>query len=171
MSNRLLAVALVSVVLLGTLGAAAPAAAGDGSVRFLSAGPVRLGEGHTAHMRLFVPSVQRSIPVHFIGDGGVVLKSLEVKPPRGGAGGGAFFEVIFEASFFLPETPAQPGVGTMSITDGTSNTIVFEGQSNGIIAILIGLRQGRGMGTMQMVDGLGQTVGILPYVEQDNLFR
>jgi hypothetical protein len=167
MSNRLWVVALVSVMLLGTLGAVVPATAGDGSVRFLSAGPVRLGDGHTAHMRLFVPSVQRSIPVHFIGDGGVVVKSLEVKPPRGGAGGGAFFE----ASFFLPENPAQPGVGTMSITDGTSNTIVFEGQSNGIIAILIGLRQGRGMGTMQMVDGLGQTVGILPYIEQDNLFR
>jgi len=59
----------------------------------------------------------------------------------------------------------------MSIKDGTSNTIMFEGESSGIIAILIGLRQGRGMGTMQMVDGLGQTVGILPYIEQDNLFR
>jgi hypothetical protein len=46
-----------------------------------------------------------------------------------------------------------------------------DGHTNGIIAILIGLRNARGMGTMQVLDGEGKSVFILPYIEQDNLFR
>jgi hypothetical protein len=59
----------------------------------------------------------------------------------------------------------------LSITDGTSNTILQHDTNNGIIAILIGLRNGRGMGTMQVLDSDGKPVFILPYIEQDNLFR
>jgi hypothetical protein len=165
MSTRLWGFALVAVtLLLGTLGAADPAMAGDGSVRFLSAGPVRLGDGHTSHMRVFLPAVQRPVHVHFLGEGGEVLASVEVEPPARGSG--PFFEVFFEAQF----TAAKED-GTLSITDGTSNTI-FKGPSNGIIAILIGLRNTRGgMGTMQVTDARGVPVFILPYIEQDNLLR
>jgi hypothetical protein len=169
MSNRLWGFALVAVILLGSLGTAVPALAGDGSVRFMTAGPVRLGDGHTAHMRVFLPAVQQSIRVHFLGEGGAVLRTLDVEPPSRGAG--PFFEVIFEAKFVDDPVVRASGLGTLSITDGTSNTILHVGPSNGIIAILIGLRQARGMGTLQLVDGAGQIVGILPYIEQDNLFR
>jgi hypothetical protein len=154
---------LVGVVLLGALGVADPLAAQDGSVRFLSAGPVRLGDGYTAHMRVFLPAVQRPVHVHFLGDAGTVLKTLEVEPPRRG---GPFFEVFFQASFAEPVR----GQGTLSITDGTSNTI-FLGPSDGIIAILIGLRQVGGVGTIQVFDRLDEVRYILPYIEQDNLFK
>ncbi len=157
MSKHFGSFALVAVMLLGTVGGAV---AGDGSVRFLTAGPVRLGDGHIGHMRVFLPAVQRSIPVHFLGEEGLTLKTLEVKPPPRGKG--PFFEVIFEAHFTG---------GILSITDGTSNTLVHQGPSEGIIAILIGLRNARGMGTMEVLDSDGKHVFILPYIEQDNLFR
>lgn len=165
MSTHLRTFVLVVVVLLGTCGIADPVAAADGSVRFLSAGPVRLGDGHIGHMRVFLPATQRSIQVHFLGERGAVLRTLEVEPP--GRGPSPFFEVFFEAKFAAGR---GPGLGTLSITDGTSNTFVHEG-SDGIIAILIGLKQTGGTGTMQIFDGGGQIVGILPYLEQDNLFR
>jgi hypothetical protein len=166
MSIRLWGFALVAVMLLGTLGAVEPAAAGDGSVRFLTAGPVRLGDGHTAHMRVFLPAVQRPIQVHFLGEGGALLATLPVEPP---AGAGPFFEVFFQASF--DARTGQSRLGVLSITDGTSNTILQHDTNNGIIAILIGLRNGRGMGTMQVLDSDGKPVFILPYIEQDNLLR
>jgi hypothetical protein len=168
MSNRLWGFALVAVtLLLGTLGAADPAVAGDGSVRFLTAGPVRLGDGHIAHMRVFLPAVQRPVHVHFLGEGGEVLKSVEVDPSDPSK---PFHEIFFEASFEGPGTGRFP---VLSIKDGTSNTIFTQVNSNGIIAILIGLRgPGRGgMGTMQVVDAAGTPVFLLPYIEQDNLFR
>jgi hypothetical protein len=166
MPNRLSAVALVAVLMVAHLGTAVPARAADGSVRFLTAGPVRLGDGHIAHMRVFLPSVQRPVHVHFLGEGGALLKTLELPPPDRKSG--PFFEVVFEARF----TASPRGVGgTLGITDGTSNTI-FSGESNGIIAILIGLRgDARGIGTMQVTDSAGVPVFILPYIEQDNLFR
>jgi hypothetical protein len=170
-SNRLWGFALAAVMLLGTLGAADPAVAADGSVRFLSAGPVRLGDGHVAHMRVFLPAVQRPIHVHFLGEKGEVLTSVEVEPPARGAG--PFFEVFFEASF-VPPDPGVPGSGRLSIRDGTSNTILVQEGSKGIIAILIGLRglaPSGGMGTMQVFDAAGRPVLILPYIEQDNLLR
>ncbi len=166
MSNSLSVLALITVMLLGALGAVDSAAAGDGSVRFLTAGPVRLGDGHTAHMRVFLPAVQRAIEVRFLGEGGAVLATRVVEPPPRVTG--PFFEVIFEATFTEPL--GRGTGGTMSITDGTSNTIVHQGASKGISAILIGLRQARGMGTLQVVDDAGAIVGILPYIEQDNLF-
>jgi hypothetical protein len=166
MSNRLWVFTLVvAVIMLGTYKGLDLAAAGDGSVRFLTAGPVRLSEGHTAHMRVFLPAVQRSIDVHFVGEGGELISTVKVEPP---ANAGRLMEVTFDATF---EGAGSQRFPTMSITDGTSNTIVHSGPSNGIIAILIGLRQGMGMGTLQVVDAVGQTVGILPYIEQDNLFR
>jgi hypothetical protein len=168
MANRLLGLALVAGMALGALGVVAiarPVAAGDGSVRFLSAGPVRLGDGHTARMELLVPAVKETTEVHFLGDDGALLKTLEIQPPARQTG--PFFEVSFDATFEM--TPSRTGAGTMSITDGTSNTIVFSGESHGIIAVLIGLRQG--LGTLQLVDAAGATLGILPYIEQDNLFR
>jgi hypothetical protein len=159
--------ALVAVMLLRSLGAADPAVAGDGSVRFLTAGPVRLGDGHTAHMRLFLPAVQRPIDVHFLREGGEVLATVEVDPP--GRGAGPFFEVFFQASF--DARVGQQRLGLLSITDGTSNTIFARDTNNGIIAILIGLRNARGMGTMQVLDADGKPMFILPYIEQDTLFR
>lgn len=167
MSTRPWAFAFLPVMLLSTLGAVDPAAAGDGSVRFMTAGPVRLGDGHTAHMRLFLPAVQRSIQVHFLGEGGALLGMLEVDPPDPGSG--PFSEVIFQATF--TQATGAGGTGKLSITDGTSNTIVHEGPSTGIIAILIGLRRAGGVGTLQVLNAAGQSVGILPYIEQDNLFR
>jgi hypothetical protein len=151
--------ALVAVVLLGTLGTADPAVAGDGSVRFLIAGPVRLGDGHIAHMRVFLPAVQRPVHVHFLGEGGEVLKSVEVDPSDPSSKS-PFFEVVFQARFVAPGTERFPG---LTITDGTSNTILYHPNSNGIIAILIGLRSARGgMGTLQVVDGVGTPLFILP---------
>ncbi len=35
----------------------------------------------------------------------------------------------------------------------------------------IGLRNARGMGTMEVLDSDGKHVFVLPYIEQDNLFR
>jgi hypothetical protein len=167
-SNRLWGFVLVTVtLLLGTLGTADPAVAGDGSVRFLTAGPVRLGAGYTAHMRAFLPAVQRPIHVHFVGERGEVLTSVEVDPSDPSK---PFQEIFFEATF---EGPGAGRFPVLSIKDGTSNTIFTQDNSNGIIAILIGLRgpvRG-GMGTMQVVDGAGNPVFLLPYVEQDNLFR
>jgi hypothetical protein len=167
MFTRVWGFALVTVTLLGILGAADPAVAGDGSVRFLSAGPVRLGDGHTAHMRVFLPAVQRPIHVHVLGEGGAVLTSLEVDPSNPSKG--PFAEVFLEVRFDGPGTQRIPG---FSITDGTSNT--FLPAANGIIAILIGLRGPAtrgGMGTMQVSDAAGTPVFILPYIEQDNLLR
>ena len=166
MSNRLWSFALVTVMLLSTLGAADPAVAGDGSVRFLTAGPVRLGEGHIAHMRVFLPAVQQPVDVHFLGEGGAVLTSVQVNPSD--PSNGPFAEVFFEVRFDGPGTNRFPG---FSITDGTSNTFVEA--TSGIIAILIGLRGpvGGGMGTLQVVDSAGSPVFILPYIEQDNIFR
>jgi hypothetical protein len=167
MTNRLWVFTLVvAVFVVGTFKGLDRAAAGDGSVRFLTAGPVQLGDGHIAHMRVFLPAVLGSTPVHFVGEGGRLLRTVNVEPPPGSVG--PFFEVAFTAKF---EGPGTQRFGTMSITDGTSNTLLSEPSNAGIIAILIGLRQGKGMGTMQLIDGLGQTVGILPYIEQDNLFR
>lgn len=166
MPNRLWMLALgVAVILLGAAYGSDRLAAGDGSVRFLSAGPMRLGDGHTAHMRVFLPTAQRPIDAHFLGEGGELLKTIRLEPPARGSG--PFFEVSFDATFTGPGTQR---LGTMSITDGTSNTIV-SATSNGIIAILIGLRNGGGTGTVQLTDSLLQPYGILPYIEQDNLFR
>ena len=140
--------------------------AADGSVRFLSAGPVALGDGHVGHMRIFLPAVQRQTPIHFLGEGGRLLTTVEVSPPADSVG--PFFEASFTAKF---EGPGSQRFGMLSITDGTSNTI-FSGQANeGIIAILIGVKQSRGLGTVQLFNPAGEIVGILPYVEQDNLFR
>jgi hypothetical protein len=167
MSTRLWGSALVAVtLLLGTLGIADPAVAGDGSVRFLTAGPVRLGDGYIAHMRVLLPAVQRPIHVHFLGEGGRLLQSVEVDPsdPSREA---PMSEVFFEVRFDGPGEQRVPG---FSITDGTSNT--FVPAANGIIAILIGLRSARGgMGTLQVADAAGNPVFLLPYIEQDNLFR
>jgi hypothetical protein len=167
MSTRIRILALVATMLLvGTLGVAKPVAAADGSVRFLSAGPVRLGDGHTAHMRVFLSAVQRPVHVHFLGAGGAVLKTLTVDPQNPNAG--PFFEVVFEATF---AGPGPNRLGMLSITDGTSNTILEHPTNDGIIAILIGMRNARGIGTMQVTDGDGTPLFILPYVEQDNLLR
>jgi hypothetical protein len=168
MSNRLWGFALVAVtLLLGTLAAADPAMAGDGSVRFLSAGPVRLGDGHIGHMRVFLPAVQRPVHVHFLGEGGRLLKTLEVDPSDPSAAG-PFFEVFIEITFESAGAQRIPG---FNITDGTSND--FVAAPSGIIAILIGLPgpvRG-GMGTLQVSDGAGNPLFILPYIEQDNIFR
>jgi hypothetical protein len=144
------------------------AEAGDGSVRFLTAGPVRLGPGGSAQTRLLLPAVKPGgAEVVFLGEGGQVLARVDVQPPSRTSG--PFFDVAFEVGFDTR--------GGLSITDGTSNTI-FSGPSSGIIAILIGLRSG-GQGpagalgrvrmtSLQVFDAAGQTVGILPYLEQDN---
>jgi hypothetical protein len=162
MSNRLLTFAFAAVpLLLGTLGAADPVGAADGSVRFLTAGPVRLGDGHTSHMRVFLPAIHRQVSIDFLGEGGAVLKTVVVEPSDRGPG--RFFEVFFEATY-------SEARRELSITDGTSNTLLFSSQ-NGIIAILIGLRNAGGMGTMQTVDAEGKHIYILPFIEQDNLFR
>ena len=166
MPNRLWILALFAAVILsGSFRGSDRAEAGDGSVRFLTAGPVRLGDGHIAHMRVFLPVVQRAIDVHFLGDDGALLKTVRLEPPSRGAG--PFFEASFDATF---TGPGSTRLGTMSITDGTSNTLL-QAESTGIIAILIGLRRGGGAGTLQLTDPLGQPYGILPYIEQDNLFR
>ena len=167
MSTRIRTLALGATMLLaGALGPADPAIAADGSVRFLTAGPVRLGDGHVAHMRVFLPAVQRPIHVTFLGEGGRELKTLTVDPHDPNAG--PMFEVFFEVTF-AGRGAAQGG--TLSITDGTSNTIVGPVPSDGIIAVLIGMRQARGMGTLQVLDDDGKLVGILPFIEQDNLFQ
>lgn len=166
MSNRQWAITLFAAILvLGTFKAIDVAAAGDGSVRFLSAGPVRLGDGQTAHMRMLLPAVQRAVQAHFVGEGGELLATVNVEPSPGQRG--RLMELTFDATF---AGPGSTRFGTMSIKDGSSNTI-HSGPSNGIIAILIGLRQGTAMGTLQLIDAAGQSVGILPYIEQDNLFR
>ena len=158
---------LAAVVVLGALQGIDRVAAGDGSVRFLSAGPVLLADGHIAHMRVFIPAVQRPVRVHFLGGGGEILGSLDVEPPAEQSG--PVMELNFAAKF---EGTGQTRFPTLSITDGTSNTILSKQTESGIIAILIGLRQGTGgMGTMHVTNAAGETVGILPYIEQDNLFR
>jgi hypothetical protein len=115
-------------------------------------------------MRVFLPAVQT--PVHFLGEGGRLLTTVHVAPPAETVG--SFFEASFTVRF---DGPGQQRFGMLSITDGTSNTIFSQPANNGIIAILIGLRQSRGMGTMQLFNAAGESVGILPYIEQDNLFR
>jgi hypothetical protein len=165
MSNRSWTLALVAVVLASTFVSSHQAAAGDGSVRFLTAGPVGLGDGHTGHMRVFVPAVQRSIRIHFLGEGGAVLTTRELEPPTTS---GPFFEAVFDATFTEGQTGARRG--TMVITDVTG-AIVHEGASDGVLAMLIALPNAAGMGTIQVADRAGQIVGILPYIEQDNLFR
>jgi hypothetical protein len=116
-------------------------------------------------MQLLVPTDKETTEVHFLGDDGALVKTLEVRPPPRHAG--PFFDVSFDASFAM--TPGRTRDGILSITDGTSNTIVFSGESHGIIAVLIGLRQG--FGTLQLMDAAGGTLGILPYIEQDNILR
>jgi hypothetical protein len=115
-------------------------------------------------MRVFLPAVQRPVHVHFLGEGGDLLTTVEVDPPSEGKG--ALRELTFDAAF-----TGAGGRGTLNITDGTSNTLVHSGASNGIIAILIGLRNRGGMGTLSVADANGVPVFILPYIEQDNLFR
>jgi hypothetical protein len=170
MSTRIRILALVATMLLvSTLGVADPVAAGDGSVRFLTAGPVRLGDGHIAHMRVFLPAVQRPVHVHFLGAGGVLLKTLAVDPQNPNAGAGPFFEVFFEATFAA--NTGQTRLGVLTITDGTSNTILEHPTNDGIIAILIGMKQAGGIGTIHVMDDDGKPLFILPYIEQDNLLR
>ena len=100
-----------------------------------------------------------------------MLKSVEVDPTNPNS---PLSEVFFQATFVADPGPGRvPGQGTLSIQDGTSNTIFAQEGSQGIIAILIGLRsnRGMGMGTLQVVDAAGKPVLLLPYIEQDNLFR
>jgi hypothetical protein len=165
MSNRvwgftLLVAAVVVIAVIGNN----RASAADGSVRFLTAGPVALGDGHWSYMRVFLPAVQTT-PIHFLGEGGRLLTTVQVTPPPESVG--PFFEASFTVRF---DGPGAQRFGMLSITDGTSNTI-FSGQANGIIAVLIGVRQRGGMGTMQLFNAVGESAGILPYIEQDNLFR
>jgi hypothetical protein len=166
MSKRTWVFLVAAFLLLAIFQESDQASAQDGSVRFLTAGPVRLGDGHTAHMRVFLPAVQRPVQhpvhVHFLGEGGVRLTTVEVKPP---AGSGPFFEVFLEVT--LDESSAR---GTITITDA-SGTVVHAGPSNGTIAMVIGPQRTGGMGTLQIFDAGRQSVGILPYIEQDNLFR
>jgi hypothetical protein len=149
----------------GAMGPAV-AEAGDGSVRFLTAGPVRLAPGGAALARLWLPAGQRGgARLTYLGDGGQVLGQVDVEAP---AQAGAFFEVVVEVHY---------DGKLLDITDGTSNTILHDG-SQGIIAILIGLLapapQGRSamprgpMATLEVQDSPGQARMILPFVEQDN---
>jgi hypothetical protein len=159
MEKRSQDIALVGAILLSIVGITHTAAAGDGSVRFISAGPVRLGDGHVSHMRTFLPLTSRPIQVQFFGAGGALLKTLEVQPPTSSSG--PFFEVFFEASF-VPD-PARTMPGRMTIIDA-DGTMVHTGDSDGTIAIVVGTPHGGGFGTMQIVDGAGETVGIVPYL-------
>jgi hypothetical protein len=143
-----------------------PAAAGDGSVRVLSAGPVQLAPGGSALARLWLPAVQGGATrLTYLGDGGQILGQVDVEaPPKAGA----LFEVVVEATY---------DGKVMSISDGTSNTIMFQ-SAQGIIAILIGLRapapQGqpamlrKPMATLQVLAAPGQFVHLLPFIEQEN---
>jgi hypothetical protein len=175
--------AVSTLALVSMLGwSAAPAAAdsrslfGDGSVRVLSVGPVRIGPGGSAETRLLLPAVRRGhVQVAFIGEDGQVLARVGVEPPAGHPG------PLFPATFRFAFTEGQSRIPLLEITDGTSNTI-HSGPSNGIIAILIGLLlpavqrdpglfAGAHASSFQLFDAQGQTVLILPYIEQDNLRR
>jgi hypothetical protein len=164
------ALALSCLMLVTSLGlGSSPAPAADGSVRFLTAGPVRIPVGGSAETRLLLPAVRRGrVQATFVGEDGQVLARAEVEPPPGHPG------PFFPVSFHLALAPGPGRLPVLSITDGTSNTI-FAGESNGIIAILIGLLlpavQTPNIATLQMFDAQGQTVFILPYIEQDNLRR
>jgi hypothetical protein len=167
----------VLVALGGSATATTPAAAdprfllGDGSVRVLSVGPVRIDEGGSAETRLLLPAIRRArFQVAFVGEDGQVLAQVDLQPPARSAA--LHFPVTFQLTF---------GKGQLGITDGTSNTI-FVGESNGIIAILIGLLlpavqgqpnlfAGAHASSFHLMDATGKTVFILPYIEQDNLFR
>jgi len=164
---------LVALVLVGGIAtpSLAEGAQGVAQVRDVGvswvAGPLRLTPGGSAQARLWLPAEQRSFKVTFLGDGGEVLGGVEVEMPTPA---GALFEVVYEARY---------DGRALSITDGTSNTIIVHEGSQGIVAILIGLRKASGppgrlamtrgpMATLQVLDGQGQTVVILPFIEQDN---
>jgi hypothetical protein len=128
------------------------------------AGPVQLVPGGSALARLWLPAVQRGVVrLTYLGDGGQVLGQSDVAmPPQPGG----FFEVVVDATY---------DGKTLSITDGTSNTIAF-GESQGIIAILIGILSpkdqhsgiARPMATLQLSSGPGQPFLLLPFIEQEN---
>jgi hypothetical protein len=165
MSSPKKALALAVVLFSSILGLAGPAPAQDGSVRFLSAGPVRLGDAHIAHMRVFLPAVQRPIHVHFLGGGGELLITVPIEPP--GPAAGPMFEVFFDATFEAVAGGQRQGVLTLSDSSGNP---IFQHPSDGVIAMVVRTRNG-GMGTLQVSNRDGQPVFLLPYIEQDELFR
>jgi len=157
--------ALAALVLVGGIATSSLAVGSQGvdQVRDVGvswvAGPLQLTPGGSAQARLWLPAAQRGVKVTFLGD--------EVETP---APAGAFFEVAYEARY---------DGRALSITDGTSNTIIVHEGSQGIIAILIGLRRAGGppgrlamprgpLATLQVLDGQGQTSVILPFIERDN---
>ncbi len=168
LTRRFTLVTLLSSLAVGPTVAEAAQGIGVNQVRDVGvswvAGPVQLAPGGSALARLWLPAVQRGVVrLTYFGDGGEELGQVDIEtPPQAGA----FFEVVVEATY---------DGKALSITDGTSNTIVF-GDSQGIIAILIGLLTPRGqqgriprpMATFQINGGPGQAAIILPFIEQDN---
>jgi hypothetical protein len=150
----------LATMLMGALGATTAEAA---AVAW-AAGPVRLAPGGSALARLWLPAGQRPARLTFLGEQGRVLEQVDVEAPDGT---GPFFEVVLEATY------DGRALTITDVTDGTSNTLlVFHDDSQGIIAILIGLVTSGGprapMATLQVLGSEGQTPLMLPFVEQDN---
>jgi hypothetical protein len=169
-------ISLSFVIVLG-LSAARPAPAsadprfllGDGSVRILSVGPVRIDEDGSAETQLLLPAIQRAqFQVAFLGGDGNLLKLVDLRPPQTPQAGEPFFPASFKLTF---------SQGLLGITDGAGN-ILFSGESRGIIAILIGLLVpavqkadlfvSTPAASFQLMGPRGETIAFLPYIEQSS---
>ena len=169
-------ISLTLVIVLGVSAAGpTPASAdprfllGDGSVRILSVGPVRMDEDGSAETQLLLPAIRRAqFQVAFLGGDGNLLKLVDLMPPQTPQAGEPFFLASFKLTF---------SQGLLGITDGAGN-ILFSGESRGIIAILIGLLvpavqkadlfAGAHAASFQLMGPHGEIIAILPYIEQSS---